>query len=259
MCSRAKLLLPKFLRRPTQIESETCRVERFGEVVLIRKKGLKQLRISMKPFGPIEVSYPYSCSAKEALRFLEQKEAWIQKARKRLEKFEQKTTRFGPGTTFATRFHTLLLESRDDATHFILKRGNPSMILYYPPGVDFETEQSQQVVKQAITEILRFEANSYLPSRVSNLAARLGLTPAGVTVKNNLSRWGSCSPRNAIHLNIHLMRLPEFLSDYVILHELAHITEKNHGAAFWLLLDRYCGGEARRLDKALKEYRISVY
>lgn len=213
----------------------------------------------MKPFGAIEVSYPYHCSEKEARRFLEQKEEWIVKARKRLEKIELQLTRFGPDTRFTTRFHTLSLACSSDVSHFVLKQGHPTMHLLYPPGVDFSSEEAQQIVRKAVIELLRLEARSYLPQRVEHFAAIHALVCTGITIKENLSRWGSCSSKNAIHLNLHLMRLPEMLSDYVILHELAHITEKNHGAAFWRVLDSYCNGQARALDKALKAYSIAIF
>jgi hypothetical protein len=54
------------------------------------------------------------------------------------------------------------------------------------------------------------------------------------------------------------MRLPEALRDYVILHELAHTVEKNHGPRFWALLDRI-SGDARGLDRKMKAYRVAIY
>lgn len=260
MCSRITWRLAKgSLSGSSDCAAGALVDSRLGPVQLCRKSGIRHIRISMKPFGAVVVAYPYHCSEKEALRFLEQKEEWIIKARKRLEKIEKQLTRFGPDTSFTTRFHTLSLVCSSEVTHFVLKQGHPSMRLLYPEGVDFASEQAQQIVRKALTEILRIEATGYLPDRVKRLAAIHGLTPAGVTIKDNSSRWGSCSLKNAIHLNLHLMRLPEALSDYVILHELAHFTQKNHGPAFWRLLDIYCNGQARSLDKGLKAYRIAIY
>jgi predicted metal-dependent hydrolase len=63
---------------------------------------------------------------------------------------------------------------------------------------------------------------------------------------------------NNINLSLHLMRLPEALCDYVILHELAHTVEKNHGPRFWALLDKI-SGDARGLDNQLKNFKIAIF
>ena len=103
---------------------------------------------------------------------------------------------------------------------------------------------------------LRKEAKEYLPQRTENLAARHGFSYNGVTVKNLKSRWGSCSATNRINLNIHLMRLPEHLSDYVILHELAHTVHKNHSKDFWQCLNKLTNDKAKQLTAEMKKYQI---
>jgi len=78
-----------------------------------------------------------------------------------------------------------------------------------------------------------------------------------VRVKAMSSRWGSCSGNNNINLNIRLYLLPEFLQEYVILHELVHTQHKNHGPEFWAELGRVCKVKsARHLDKQLKKYQL---
>ena len=74
-------------------------------------------------------------------------------------------------------------------------------------------------------------------------------------VKNIKTRWGSCSSLNNINLNLHLMRLPDHLIDYVILHELAHTKEKNHGKSFWNLVDSLVM-DLKEMKKELKTYSI---
>ena len=104
----------------------------------------------------------------------------------------------------------------------------------------------------------RKEAKAILPARLAALAARYGFTYNRVIIKHNRSNWGSCSARGNINLNLSLVRLPEELRDYVLLHELAHLRFHNHSREFHTLLDDLCqaelGSPARPLEKALKKY-----
>ena len=120
-----------------------------------------------------------------------------------------------------------------------------------------EAESGKQKISPEETELLRKKAKNYLPGRVEELAERHGLSYNRVFVKNLKSRWGSCSSKNNINLNLHLMRLPEPLVDYVILHELAHTKEKNHGKGFRNLLNSFVA-DSRVYDKELKNYSSQV-
>ena len=77
------------------------------------------------------------------------------------------------------------------------------------------------------------------------------------SVKNQRTLWGSCSSRNNINLNINLLRLPEELRDYVILHELVHTRHKNHSREFWRELDRSVG-DAKSLQRHLRKFRLDA-
>jgi hypothetical protein len=87
---------------------------------------------------------------------------------------------------------------------------------------------------------LRKRAAHELPARLRELAAQHGFTVKAVTVRAQRTRWGSCSPTGRISLNWRLVQLPPSVSDYVLLHELAHLTYLNHSARFWKEVDRIC-------------------
>ena len=120
-------------------------------------------------------------------------------------------------------------------------------------GMD-EAERAVEV------ERLRAEAKAWLPGRLRELADRYGFTVGKVFIKHNKSNWGSCSVRGNINLNLNLMRLPEDLRNYVMLHELAHLRHANHGPQFHALLDALCtdctGRSARDLEKDIRKYRL---
>ena len=93
--------------------------------------------------------------------------------------------------------------------------------------------------------------------RLVALAETNGFEYGRVTVRNLKSRWGSCSEKNNISLNMKLFVLPQEVLDYVILHELVHTRIKNHGQEFWRALDGLVGN-ARALDRELKQYNVML-
>ena len=105
--------------------------------------------------------------------------------------------------------------------------------------------------------INRVKARKKLVRRLDELTARYGFSYNRVFVRNQKTRWGSCSVKNNINLNVNLVNLPGELLDYVIVHELMHTRIKNHGSAFWKELDLLMGN-ARQLDKDLNRYKIPL-
>ncbi len=88
-------------------------------------------------------------------------------------------------------------------------------------------------------EELILRAKTELPSKVAAYAEKMGLHPTGVKITSARSRFGSCSGKNSICFSWRLMEYPDEAIDYVVVHELAHIAEKNHGPAFWSLVGKY--------------------
>jgi predicted metal-dependent hydrolase len=102
-----------------------------------------------------------------------------------------------------------------------------------------QNEQRRQPLGQALQIVDKAAARNQLINRLNLLAALHGFNCNKVSVRQQKTRWGSCSPKNTISLNIKLALLPKELSDYVILHELVHTRVHNHSRKFWAELDKY--------------------
>lgn len=126
--------------------------------------------------------------------------------------------------------------------------------VHLPAGTDLDATATQAWLRRAVTALVREEARRQLPARLARHAAAAGLAYRRVSIRNTRSRWGSCSSLGNINLSQWLMLLPAHLADYVILHELAHLEEMNHGPRFWQVLDRLTGGHARRLAAETRAY-----
>ncbi len=90
----------------------------------------------------------------------------------------------------------------------------------------------------------RARARKELPDELHRLAAVNGLTVARVSVRNQKSRWGSCSPNGHICLNWRLVLMPDVVRDYVLIHELTHLKRLDHSPSFWRLVAKACPGYA---------------
>jgi predicted metal-dependent hydrolase len=99
----------------------------------------------------------------------------------------------------------------------------------------------------------RAVARRVIVDRLEELAHQHGFSYQRVFVRNQKTRWGSCSVNNNINLNVNLIRLPSGLRDYVILHELVHTRIKNHSQRFWEELQKYVD-DCRQVDKQLNQY-----
>ena len=135
---------------------------------------------------------------------------------------------------------------------FLIRQEPHRVDIIYPPQTPFDTLQPW--LFKVITEALRKQAKAILPLRLNELAVRHGFQYTQVRINSARTRWGSCSSRGHINLSLYLMVLPRKLSDYVLLHELCHTREMNHGRNFWILMDQVTDMQARQLKDALRHY-----
>lgn len=137
-----------------------------------------------------------------------------------------------------------------------LRREGPAFRVCLPRGFALGAPARQEWANNVLLEVLRLAANEQLPRRLADAARRYGVNYRRLTVRNVRTRWGSCSAAGNINLSLWLMLAPARLVDYVIVHELAHRREMNHGPHFWQEVDRMAGGpgSGRRLEREMREF-----
>ncbi len=101
----------------------------------------------------------------------------------------------------------------------------------------------------------RMKIQLKIGKRVRHYCEAMGVTVGYVTVKNQKTRWGSCSAKGNVNFNYQLAFLPDELLDYVVIHELAHRRHMNHSRAFWAEVEKYCPDYLERREQ-LKEYSL---
>lgn len=229
----------------------------LSDVRIERSRQSRYIRLKVHPEKGVVLTVPGNCPESRAMEFLHSKKDWLERTLARTENLKNRTSQFIPGNSFSTKFHVLELTTHQKNT-LRLEVAHGRLTVFYPTSVDVLHEKVQAFIRNAIIRTMRFEAARYLPLRTQELAKLHKLQVGKISVRNNKTRWGSCTVRNDISLNIHLMRLPDELIDYVIMHELAHIRVKRHGTPFWEYLETLLPG-AKLLDKKLNKYHISYW
>lgn len=232
-------------------------IKGIGEILLKKTKRAHRLSIKVKPFAGVVAVIPYSVSYKTAEKFILEKQNWIKNSLAQMEQIEEKRSIFTEETQFCTLWHCLKLK-KAEGKRFYTQITDKEIKVKYPKDIPVRDERVQAGIRRAIEKAWLIEALEILPAKTEKLAKKYGFKYKSLNVKNTISRWGSCSYDNRISLSLHLMRLPEHLIDHVILHELCHTIEKNHGKNFWALLEKV-SPNARKLAKELKKYDARIY
>ena len=135
---------------------------------------------------------------------------------------------------------------------FLAKRflnSNRKMIREKLPIKNPKEQKARDYQKKLLTK----KAREYLPYRLEYYAKLYGYEYSKCRLSHANTRWGSCSSNRTISLNIGLMKLPEVLRDYVILHELAHLNHMDHSKAFWAEVGEH-DRNYKNHEKKLKNY-----
>jgi predicted metal-dependent hydrolase len=194
-----------------------------------RSARARRLRISLCPWRGVELVLPVGCSEARGRRFLEESRSKIERSWSRLR-----------------RRHPELFDVHAPSRLELPLSGECLDIAYRPDAPRLEEKPGELCLPHPASDIdatraslkhwLAARAKTVLPPRVARLAAETGLRPARVQIRDQRSRWGSCSARGTVSLNLRLLfHRPEVVR-YLILHELCHLREMNHGPRFKALL-----------------------
>ena len=235
--------------------------DEFG-IVLLRKSGRSRglsIRVRTRPTregARVTVSMPVLAPFQAGISYLETKRDWIRRALASQDARTEKAVGEGrdqepvrDGLRISTLSCRILFRAEAAMKNKALisngmdNEGEPLRTISFPSSwvdsVGNVTDPAREKwLCEVLADVLRQEAKAYLPARLEMLACRFGFKYARVFIKHNLTNWGSCSSKGNINLNLNLLRLPEHLADYVILHELCHLREPNHGPGFHALLGR---------------------
>ena len=254
----------------------------FGPIMVRKNSRSRSISIRVRASEGrtgcrISVTVPYSRTLQDGIDYLNTRQDWVREALRKQEKvnasaqihdgFVMRTllsqivfrpsgeippvlpSDAAPARRLSFKVRTSVIDNPQDSGRLWLSLDKPThiRIIEVPAGFSASYVASQKALRDVLVEVLREEAKILLPQKLSYFSDQYGFHFHKVTIKHNSSNWGSCSRAGNINLNLNLIRLPEPLCDYVLLHELCHLKEPNHGPRFHALLERLCLSNIRHL------------
>lgn len=213
-------------------------------VIVTRNPRARKVWLKLRSCRGIEVVLPYRISASEVPSILERHRPWLLE---RLGELEARGE--APGRNplpdsvdlpFLQREYAVRHERGEKAE---LHAGDGELTVFLPQG---EVRAGALLLQMWLADL----GKRHLVPFCRDLAELHGIAVSGVRVRNQYSRWGSCSARGGISLNARLLLLPRELARNIVLHELCHVAHRHHGPAFWAAL--------RGLDPMTDEHEARI-
>jgi len=227
----------------------------LGTIEFVRSERAKHIRVRILSTG-LRVSLPQKATQEDAMCFIHSIRSKIIAKQIQAGKALQKDTILINETSHLQTL-TFGIEAKPGLrTNINFSLKNDLLSIEFPYGTDCNNNKTQQYFWNGINFFLRKEAKRLLPERTRQLAEKFGFTFSTVKIQSSKSRWGSCSRAQSINFSFYLLLLPSHLIDYVILHELCHTKEMNHGLNFWRWMERVTSDKNKELREELKKYHM---
>ncbi|EKE71516.1 M48 family metallopeptidase [Oceanibaculum indicum] len=206
--------------------------DRTVSVTVRRSARAQRLILRLDQTGKVTLVLPPGVREAEAQAFLKAHTGWLES---RLAKVPEKLA-FAPGASVPYRGveHRIRHRATGD------RMGRRGVVWLETPadGPELHIAGPEEHLPRRLTDWLKAEARRELAARSRLYAARLGRPIGRVTVRDTRSRWGSCSSKGDLSFCWRLILAPDFVIDYVVAHEAAHLVEMNHSVRFWRLVDQ---------------------
>ncbi len=205
---------------------------RFDFNYQIIRSRRKTLCLQIKS-SEVRVLAPNRLAKVEIIAFIQQKQAWIEtKLREQAHRTEQLE---GAKQDQKILCNGILKQLNViESARLFISESDRELTLQLPTRVN--SDQRERYINKQLQGWFEQQAKVYMPTRVSTLSQQLKLVPVDLKIKKYKARWGSCSSTGVISLNYLLMMTPDFVIDYVIVHELCHLKHMNHSRNFWDLV-----------------------
>lgn len=216
---------------PLQVSVNAPPAPEYVADVLLRRSGkAKRFRLTVGRDGGAILTMPARGSERQAREFLESQRDWLERTRNRLAQLPRSAAVWTIGTS---------VMFRGDWCEIVRVEGGATPHVRIGDS-QFRVRNHDGDLRPTLEAHLRRLARIELPARTWELSAVTGVEVREVVVRNQRTRWGSCSSNGTVSLNWRLVQAPPFVADYIVFHELMHLREMNHSARFWAHVAAVC-------------------
>lgn len=187
------------------------------------------LRISINAKAEVVVSAPKFMPEFMIRKFVEAQKTWIETNLTKVKK-NQIPVKTNELYIFDKKYQVVINDQAEKMGIFV--RGEKIF-------VNNLSKKSQAKIKQQIEDFLKKTASKYIATRAQILAKQMNINYQRISLRQQSSRWGSCSSKGNLNFNWRLVHYPPAIIDYVIIHELAHRLEMNHSKKFWAIVKKH--------------------
>jgi|TARA_B110000495_G_scaffold84063_1_gene72276 predicted metal-dependent hydrolase len=200
-----------------------------GEISFRRRSNARRYIAKVDSNGEIVVTIPRGGTQREALAFAQKHGEWL-----RGQQIKSRETLSEKGLHAGDRFWF-----RGERVELTVSTDWGRPVLRFSDQQFFIADAAMNL-SRPLAEHLRGLAQKELPVLANELATRFDLSFKRVSIRDQKTRWGSCSGTGAISLNWRIVLAPPETAEYIVIHELMHLKEMNHSPAFWGLVERAC-------------------
>ena len=195
-----------------------------------KRKRTISLQISDK--SELVIAAPYFTPIGEINRFVQEKQTWINKTiqRHKEESIRNKAKEYNTGEMFYYLGELFPLE-------VFFEPFEHAGVIFWNNRFHLNAQENKDLRRYYFVSLYKKKAREYINQRIDFYSSELNLRAKSVKITSAEKRWGSCSADDNLSFSFRLIMAPPYIIDYVIVHELMHIKEKNHSAAFWKLIE----------------------
>lgn len=219
-------------------------MSKFPYTVKRSKRLLANINLRVKE-GQVIISAPFWVSTRVIERFVDSKTNWISQALSKQALRLKKNFDTGEKHLLYGQELTLVVDKSKSPCRTEIRHDGQSIFLKINHG--FQAEAYQKEVERAFLAFYLQELTFYITERVNFYTNIIKQNYTKIEIKKVSSIWGSCSPQNVLSFNRKLVQAPKEIIDYVIIHEVCHLKERNHSSRFWALVSSF--------DKEYKQHR----